>query len=70
MYKMRTISPIQFLLLIIIGILLLPVLILFVVFAFVYMRITQKNLRDLLRDHIRRKSVATKHSQGRIIEHE
>ena len=67
---MRTISPIQFLLLIIIGILLLPVLILFVVFAFVYMRITQKNLSDLLRDHIRRKSVATKHSKGRIIEHE
>ena len=55
MYKMLTISPIQFLLLII-GILLLPVLIFFIVFAFVCACITQKNLSDLLRDHIRGKS--------------
>ena len=67
---MRTIGPIQFLFLLIISVLLLPVLILLAVCALVYARVTHKNLSDILRERTYKKSGATQHSQGRIIDHE
>lgn len=67
---MRTLTPIQFLFLLVISLLLLPVLILFVACTLVYARIAKKNVKDILKENIQKKSGAKKHSQGRIIDHE